>query len=89
MILDGQSLRPAQVALVERVHDRAILSITIHEGKNRQIRRMCAQCGLRVTRLKRVREGALPLDPALSPGQWRPLTQAEMDLLRRETFLQD
>jgi len=89
MILDGQSLRPAQVSLVDRVHDRAILSIIIHEGKNRQIRRMCAQCGLRVTRLKRVREGALPLDPALSPGQWRPLTQEEMELLRHETFLQD
>ena len=39
---------------------------------------MCAQAGLRVLRLKRVREGALALDRSLKPGQWRPLTEAEL-----------
>ena len=50
---------------------------------------MCAHCGLAVTRLKRVREGKLPLDPALAPGQWRPLTAAETALLEREISVQD
>ena len=57
------------------------LSVTIHQGKNRQVRRMCAQAGLEVLRLKRVREGALALDRALKPGQWRPLTDEELRLL--------
>ena len=61
----------------------------IHEGKNRQIRRMCAQCGLTVVRLKRIREGGLALDRALRPGQWRPLTETEQKQLVRETFLQE
>ena len=42
---------------------------------------MCAQAGLEVLRLKRVREGALALDRALKPGQWRPLTDEELRLL--------
>ena len=84
MTLDGQAIRPAQVRVLKRTENRAVLSIIIHEGKNRQIRRMCARCGLTVTRLKRVREGGLPLDKALRPGQWRRLTGEEIALLRRE-----
>ena len=45
-----------------------MLAVTIHEGKNRQVRRMCAQCGLTVKRLRRVREGALELGD-LPPGK--------------------
>ena len=67
----------------------ALLSVVIHEGKNRQIRRMCAHCGLTVKRLKRIREGRLLLDRDLRPGQWRPLTQAEVKVLREESFLQE
>lgn len=89
MTLDGQKLRPAMVRVVNRTGERALLSVTIHEGKNRQIRRMCAACGLAVTRLKRVREGSLRLDRDLRPGQWRPLTDGELTALRRETFLQE
>ena len=89
MTLDGQALRPARVRLLAQTGERARLSVTIHEGKNRQVRRMCAHCGLTVTRLKRVREGKLPLDPALAPGQWRPLTAAETALLEREISVQD
>ena len=89
MLLDGQALRPARVRVLERTADRAVLSVTIHEGKNRQIRRMCARCGLTVTRLKRVREGGLRLDEELRPGQWRALTEEELALLRRDSFLQD
>ena len=81
MTLDGQALRPAKVRCLRREEERARLAVVIHEGKNRQVRRMCAACGMTVRRLKRVREGALTLDPALRPGQWRPLTGEEADLL--------
>ena len=57
------------------------LSITIHQGKNRQVRRMCAAAGLTVKRLRRVREGALRLG-GLRPGQWRFLTEEERAILQ-------
>ena len=83
MTLDGQRLRPAGVRIIRTEGETALFSVIIHEGKNRQIRRMCAQCGLKVTRLKRIREGSLSLDPALRPGQWRELTEEEKQELRR------
>ena len=89
MTLDGQPLHPAKVRLLGQGEGRARLSVVIHEGKNRQIRRMCGQCGLTVVRLKRIREGGLALDRALRPGQWRPLTETEQKQLVRETFLQE
>ena len=89
MTLNGQRLRPARVRLVRPGPGSALLSVVIHEGKNRQIRRMCAHCGLTVKRLKRIREGRLLLDRDLRPGQWRPLTQAEVKVLREESFLQE
>lgn len=58
--------------------------ITIHEGRNRQIRRMCAAAGLEVLRLRRIAEGPLQLG-TLAPGAWRPLTEAELAALRQET----
>lgn len=54
-----------------------VLRITIHEGRNRQVRRMCDAIGHPVTRLVRVRIGTLQ-DRTLKPGQWRPLEQAEL-----------
>ena len=81
MTLDGQALRPAQVKVLRREGERTVLSVTIHEGKNRQVRRMCAFCGMTVRRLKRIREGKLYLDKTLRPGQWRNLTQEELDTL--------
>ena len=81
MTLDGQRLRPAGVRLLRQEGERAVLSVTIHEGKNRQVRRMCAACGMTVRRLKRVREGNLRLDKTLRPGQWRPLSDGELAML--------
>lgn len=89
MTLEGQPLRPAKVRLHWARGARALLSVTIREGKNRQIRKMCALCGLEVTRLKRIREGELRLDRALRPGQWRVLTQAERRLLETVQTLQE
>ena len=70
--LDGVPLAPAQV----RHLGRDLMSVTIHEGKNRQVRRMCAQAGLRVRMLRRIREGPVELG-ALAPGRGRHLTEEE------------
>ena len=77
----GETVRPATARLLRVKSGRAVLSVTIHEGKKRQIRRMCAQCGLRVTRLRRVREHTLLLGD-LPPGKWRRLTPEEVAALR-------
>ena len=61
----------------------ALLEITIHEGRNRQIRRMARAAGLTPTRLKRIAEGPLTLGD-LKPGQWRELTEAELRQLTTE-----
>ena len=79
--LDGEPIVPAQVEIMERRQGKALLRVTIHQGKNRQIRRMCAQVGLQVTRLRRVSEDALTLGD-LKPGQWRYLTDAEVAALK-------
>ena len=78
--LEGESIRPARVEVLRKTPGTAVLAVTIHEGKNRQVRRMCAQCGLTVKRLRRVREGALELGD-LPPGKWRYLTQDEAGAL--------
>ncbi|SHH50853.1 23S rRNA pseudouridine2605 synthase [Sporobacter termitidis DSM 10068] len=83
MTLDGVQLRPASVRLLREAPDGALLSITIHEGKNRQIRRMCAELGLEVISLKRVGEGGLQLGE-LRSGCWRYLTEAEITLLKNK-----
>lgn len=75
--LDGERIRPAQVGEVSRERGKLCLQITIHEGKNRQIRRMCAQVGLRVERLVRVKEHTIILG-SLPCGKWRYLTQEEL-----------
>lgn len=54
-----------------------MLTVVIHQGKNRQVRRMCAAAGLKVERLRRVREGGLCLG-GLKPGKWRPLMAEEI-----------
>ena len=59
--LEGERIRPARVRELWRDGSKAVLSVTIHEGKNRQIRRMCRQAGLAVRRLQRVREHTLTL----------------------------
>ena len=81
MELDGELLAPARVRRGRTTGGVSQLSVTIHQGKNRQVRRMCAQAGLTVLRLKRVREEGLSLDRTLRPGQWRPLTGEELAAL--------
>ena len=81
MELDGEALAPAKVRQGRLSGGVGQLSITIHQGKNRQVRRMCQQAGLKVLRLKRIREGSLWLDRTLRPGQWRPLREEELSEL--------
>ncbi|MBR5471012.1 MAG: rRNA pseudouridine synthase [Oscillibacter sp.] len=80
--LEGEKIRPAQVKVLRRTAETADLAITIHEGKNRQIRRMCAACGLTVKRLRRVQEHSLTLGD-LPAGKWRYLTAAEVAALKK------
>ena len=82
MEIDGYRIRPAQVFIIRQGDEQARLSMTIHEGRNRQIRKMCEKCGLSVRRLKRISVGAIALDRALAPGKWRELTPDEVAWLR-------
>lgn len=81
MELDGYALSPAEVEIVDYFGDHAILDISIHEGRNRQVRRMCELTGLKVTKLVRISEGGIELGD-LKPGAWRHLTRLEIDMLR-------
>lgn len=75
--LDGYTIRAPKVRAVRP----GLLEITIHEGRNRQVRRMCEKAGMHVTRLKRVREGKVHLGD-LPLGKWRFLTTAEVESLK-------
>lgn len=70
-----------RVDIEEVFPNGAILSITINEGRNRQVRKMCECCGLKVTKLLRISEGPLKLG-TLKPGNWRYLTKDELTLLK-------
>ena len=74
--LDGYRISAPKVRVVKP----GLLEITIHEGRNRQVRRMCDAAGMRVTRLKRIREGNLSLGD-LPLGRWRYLTEEEVKRL--------
>lgn len=81
--LDGYTIQPPQVKLVRLMNgpdQRAILLVTIHEGRNRQVRRMCAMAGMQVTRLIRISEGQLKLGD-LPAAKWRYLTPEEVEQL--------
>ncbi|MBO6040938.1 MAG: rRNA pseudouridine synthase [Oscillospiraceae bacterium] len=82
MEIDGHVIAPAEVDVREPIPGGAVLDITIHEGRNRQVRKMCQQAGLKVTRLVRIREGTLTLGD-LPRGKWRDLTEEEVQSLRK------
>ncbi len=81
MSLDGRPLAPVKARLIRQQQGTTWLSLTIREGRNRQIRRMCQQRGYRLLRLQRVAVGRLRLGQ-LPCGKWRQLTAAEIDYLK-------
>jgi len=83
MEIDSFTVQAVSVKLKERKADGGVLLITIREGRNRQIRKMCALCGLTIKALKRVSVGSLRLD-SLKPGKWRYLTEEEVVRLREK-----
>ncbi|MDD5886758.1 MAG: pseudouridine synthase [Oscillospiraceae bacterium] len=82
MMLDGKQTLPADVKVLVKEPDRTVLEVTICEGRNRQIRRMCEQLGLEVARLKRISEGPVKLG-MLKLGTWRELTPEEVRALKQ------
>lgn len=82
IIVDGKLTAPAQIKDTLVHKDSTELTITIHEGRKRQVRLMFAKVGLKVIHLKRVRQGPLTLG-ALKTGRWRALSQQEIELLKK------
>lgn len=81
--LDGYTIRKPEVRLLKAEENKAKFLVTIHEGRYRQVRRMCQAAGMQVTRLRRIREGSLSLGK-LPLGAWRYLTLEEVAQLREE-----
>lgn len=79
--LDGRKTLPATVIVKDKTPGRVVLLITIKEGRNRQIRRMCEAVGLEVARLRRISVGPLKLG-MLKPGTYRELTAEELRAMR-------
>lgn len=79
--LDGYRIKVPQVKLLASEGNRAKILVTIHEGRNRQVRRMCDAAGMKVIRLRRISEGKLKLG-SLPVGKWRYLTEEEIARLK-------
>ena len=79
--IDGKEIRPAKVKLLSSDDEFTRLRFTIHEGRNRQVRRMCESVNLVVTRLVRTSEGELKLGK-LPSGRWRLLTGDEVGYIK-------
>ena len=79
--LDGYTIRPPKVKLIRAEGQKAKFQVTIHEGRNRQVRRMCEAAGMHCTRLRRIAEGSLSLGN-LPLGKWRYLTAEEITKLK-------
>lgn len=82
IMLDGVKTRPAKVEVVGATQFGTKLEITIHEGKNRQVRRMFEEVGCIVKKLRRIREAGLNLGH-VPLGHWRRLTESEINMLKK------
>lgn len=83
LLADGPTL-PAEVTVITQAATKTILEVTLHEGRNRQIRRMCEAVGLNLLDLQRVAFGPLTLGK-LQVGEYRTLTEKEIVLLKKAT----
>lgn len=83
--LDGKKTAPAMIHVLHKEQGRVVLEMILHEGKNREIRRMCEAVGLEVARLKRIQIGGVKMG-MLKQGDWRDLTDAEVKKLLANPF---
>lgn len=81
LLRDGVTA-PAEVKVLKEGMKRSLLEMTIHEGRNRQIRRMCETVGISLIELQRVTFGPVPLG-SLPEGKYRELTKKEIELLKK------
>jgi 23S rRNA pseudouridine2605 synthase len=86
LVIEARRTAPAQARIERTVEsdagDQAVISLVIHEGRNRQVRKMCEAIGHPVVRLRRVRIGPIT-DERLKPGQFRDLTEKEVAALKK------
>ena len=80
IVIEGRKTLPCDVFIIERKPDRTVLNFIIHEGRNRQIRKMCEAVNLEVLRLKRTEIAGVKLG-MLPQGSWRPLNERELTRL--------
>ena len=81
MTIDGYEIRPAIVKIVSMKEEETLLGVTLFEGRNRQIRKMCELTGLEVKNLRRTAIGTITLGN-LKLGTWRHLSRAQVDYLK-------
>ena len=81
IVYKGVRYRAAEVRVLRSAEERALIDVTVREGKNREVRNMCASAGLKVHRLLRIRQGEIALGD-LPAGQWRYLTAKELEYLQ-------
>ena len=81
VVIDGVKTSPATVEVVGATRLGTKLEVTIHEGRNRQVRKMFEACGCIVKRLERIREAGLNLGH-LPRGKWRKLSESEVNMLK-------
>ncbi len=84
IVIDGYKIKPVAVSIGETDETGTVMKMTLFEGRNRQIRKMCEAAGLTVKRLSRVSIGNLKLD-GMPVGKWRYLTDAEVEYLYKAT----
>lgn len=84
LVIDGYKIKPVKVEITDSSEDGTVLKMTLREGRNRQIRKMCEAAGLTVKRLNRVSIGTLKLNN-LPVGKWRELDDDEINYLLKNT----
>jgi len=88
VVIDGERTLPSMINVISKEQGRVVLQMVIHEGKNRQIRKMCEAVGLEVARLKRTSIGPIKLG-MLKPGAWRELNAEEIRAMKNSIGKED
>ena len=84
LVIDGYAIQPVKTTIIKKEAGSTTLEMTLFEGRNRQIRKMCALCELSISQLTRVAIGNITLGK-LPSGKWRALTADEVEYLKRES----